>query len=281
MGLNVRIGAYDYSCAEDFSIRQQGGTISSTELTAKLHGYNDKNSINLLNPSTWTVGTSGSQPGFSAQGTAPSTENIIELGIDPLGRSSPLWKMTADIAVPNSSDGGWETDYFDVSDSKTYRFVIYLKRTTTDGTSYLGLYSNLSNTVVTLAGGDNNNPYFWPGIPPLLNRWYVIIGYVHPKDTTITTSIGGVYDTVTGKKVFNGTDFKWKQGTTKAWHRAFYFYCDTAGSVQYFWGPRVEVCDGSEAPLEQLLSGVASDYQIVQMASDSIITPQEKIEAVS
>ena len=36
MGLNVRIGAYDYSCAEDFSIRQQGGTISSTELTVKI-----------------------------------------------------------------------------------------------------------------------------------------------------------------------------------------------------------------------------------------------------
>jgi len=36
MALNVRIGAYDYACAEDFSIRQQGGTISSTELTVKI-----------------------------------------------------------------------------------------------------------------------------------------------------------------------------------------------------------------------------------------------------
>lgn len=36
MALNVRIGAYNYSCADNYNIRQQGGTISSTELTVRI-----------------------------------------------------------------------------------------------------------------------------------------------------------------------------------------------------------------------------------------------------
>lgn len=235
------------------------GVVSTGSLT--LYDYNDQKDTNLLDYSTWAIGTSGDQAGFNACGTAPATENSIVLGIDPLGRSSPLWKCTADITIPNDADGGWDTTLFDVSDSKTYRFVVYVKRDTVDGDIYSGLYTNL----VTTLGGDNiNNPYFgaggWESLIPQTGKWYVIVGYVHPYNTSITTSIGGVYDMVTGQKVANSTDYKWKQGTTKAFHRVYYYYCTTAGSTCYFWGPRVEVCDGTELPIEQLLAGSIS-YQ--------------------
>ena len=132
------------------------GVVSTGSLT--LYDYNDQKSVNILDSSSWTVGRSGSQPGFSAIGTAPSTENIIELGIDPFGRSSPLWKMVADITTPNMGDGGWITDYFDVSDSKTYRFAVYFKRETMDGITLFGLKSNGSADAVRLDGTEDNNP---------------------------------------------------------------------------------------------------------------------------
>jgi len=250
------------------------GVVSTGSIT--LYDYNDQKSVNILDSSTWTVGRSGSQPGFNARGTAPATENSIVLGIDQLGRSNPLWKCVANTATPDADDGGWETDYFGVSDTKTYRFVVYLKRDTIDGYNVFGLRSNGSCDAVSLNGNDVTFPYFFNGDPPQTGRWYVLIGYVHPWNTSITTSIGGVYDMVTGQKVVNGTDFKWKQGTTEALHRIYYAHCATSGSTCYICGPRVEVCDGSEMPLEQLLAASASDYQLTQMASDGIITPQEK-----
>ena len=75
------------------------GVVSTGSLT--LYDYNDQKSTNLLDYSTWAIGTYGAQKGFDSL-RDPDTENSIILGIDPYGRSSPLWKMTADITVPNS-----------------------------------------------------------------------------------------------------------------------------------------------------------------------------------
>lgn len=233
----------------------------------------DSEAKNLLKPEKWVVGTTGSQPGFFAIGTA--SENSIELGIDPYGRTNPLWKCTADGG--NDADGGWNSTYFPIDASRTYRFVVFYKRNSLDGATYLGMYSNGTSHVYTLAGAADNNPYFWFGYyPPVLDRWYMIVGYVHGKDTTVTTSMGGVYDTTTGAKVASCTDFKWVPGTTFARHRAYLFYASTAGTTQYFWSPRVELCDGTEERVEDILRAVASDFQLTAMASDSIITPQEK-----
>lgn len=61
-----------------------------------------------------------------------------------------------------------------------------------------------------LDGSQNTNPYFF-AIPTTnieLNKWYLLVGYIHASTDTSTTSYGGVYDGVTGRKIIAGTDFK-------------------------------------------------------------------------
>lgn len=230
---------------------------------------------NLLDSSKWVVGTSGSQPGFTRYGA--DANNFIELGIDPFGRSNPVWKyLDTDAAVTNT-DGGFTTAQVAVNPAYTYRFILFLKRSSaTDGISYLGMYSNGSAHVLTLAGADNTNPYFWNGDLPVADRWYAIISYVHGQNTAVVSSIGGVYDTVTGVKVASCTDFKWKPGTSQAQMRTYLLSSTVLGNAAWAWNPIIEICDGGEQPIETLFAGKASDFQLTQMASDGIITPQEK-----
>ncbi|WP_159248399.1 hypothetical protein ACE1MK_10735 [Tenacibaculum maritimum] len=85
------------------------------------------NSQNLLTPNTWTVG-SGSVSGFEQNGS--TAENSREYGIGPEGTNVLLWKATPDSS--RNADGGWNSSYSDIDHTKTYRLVIWLKKTSSN-----------------------------------------------------------------------------------------------------------------------------------------------------
>ncbi len=234
---------------------------------------------NLLDSSTWVVGSTGSQPGFVATGLTGSS--VIELGIDPYGRSNPLWKII-ETNTSNPMDGAFTTDLVPVNASRTYRFLLCCRRSSeTNGSFSLGAKSNGPNGgALTLAGGSSSLPVFNNGDVPVANRWYLYVGYVHGTDTTVSASIGGIYDMTTGSKYLACTDYKWQIGTTKAQLTINLASSTTLGNTAHLWGPSIELCDGTEEPVESLIAARASDYQIGQMASDSIITPQEKMQVL-
>lgn len=197
---------------------------------------------NLLDSSTWVVESTGSQPGFSQNGA--TSENSIELGINPYGEEVALWKGGND--AESNGDGGWNTAIFTVDPSKTYRYTYWVKKIIRSGTTYFGLQSNVGR----LDGGTQSNPYFWCGQVPQADRWYLIVGYIRPSDTTVETGgIGGVYDGVTKTKVISFTsttgncysDYKHLQGDTTQQHRAYLFYDTNINNRQWFYDPRVEV----------------------------------------
>ncbi len=197
---------------------------------------------NLLDSSTWVVGSSGSQPGFNQNGQ--TSENVIELGIGPYGEEVVLWRGGND--AESNADGGWRTATFTVDPAKAYRYTVWFKRLYSTGTTYLGLQSSVGR----LDGGTQSNPYFWCSDPPEYNKWYLIAGYILPSDTSITTGgIGGVYDGETKEKVrsFTSTtgncnsDYKHLPGDTTQNHRAYLFYDTNVNNRQWFYDPRVEV----------------------------------------
>ncbi len=197
---------------------------------------------NLLNSSTWVVGSTGSQPGFSQNGQ--TSENSIELGIGPYGKQVALWKGGND--VESNADGGWNTPIFTVDPSKSYMYTVWVKKMYLAGTTYFGLESNVG----LLGGGLQSNPYFWCGQVLEANKWYLIVGYIRPYDTPVTTGgVGGVYDGVTKQKVFSFTtttgncnsDFKHSgPGDTTQNHRAYLYYDTNVNNRQWFYDPRVE-----------------------------------------
>lgn len=97
---------------------------------------------NLLDTSTWTIGN-GSVSGFSRNGQV--SENVREFGTDPFGNSSILWKGGNDAS--SNADGGWNSSYYNVDNTETYRFVVWLKKTNSNnGHSYFGCQQWQSST---------------------------------------------------------------------------------------------------------------------------------------
>lgn len=209
---------------------------------------------NLIDYSTWTVG-SGSVPGFGANG--PAIENEREIGTNPHGDQEVLWK-----AVPSgnsSQDGGWNGTYFNIDHTKTYRFTTWIKKTgNTVGTTYAGLYTRTAgspHTTLDLDGTPRSNAYFWYGDLPQIDKWYLVVGFVHGSAHTGTTVIGGVYDPATGAKVLNGIrDFKFSTDAVRMMHRAYLFYNTNTTNRQFFWGPTVYEVNGQEPTIEQLIT---------------------------
>lgn len=213
-------------------------------------------SQNLLNTSTWTVG-SGSVLGFNQNGT--TSENSRELGENHLGKTVLLWKASPDNI--SDADGGWNTDYYAINHTLTYQFSIWLKKTNSnDGYSYFGCSS--VNNVLNLNNTLNTNPYFWYGDLPELNKWYLLIGYVHGSSYASSNSNGGIYDGETGKKVISISDFKFKTTAINVAHRTYLYYDTNIADRQYFYAPRIDEVNGVEPTLDELL-GVNGDAKLI------------------
>ena len=207
---------------------------------------------NLLDTSTWALG-SGSVSGFSQNGS--TSENIRELGLNHVGESVVLWKAVPDAS--SNADGGWNSSYVIIDNTKKYRLSVWIKkRNSNDGTTYFGCRShNGAYQTYRLDGTLDTNPYFFYGDLPKLDRWYLLIGYVHEKTSSETTTQGAIYDGVTGEFVKSTLrDFKFGASASNLLHRAYLYYDTNANDRQYFYAPRMEVVDGTEWSLEKLLS---------------------------
>lgn len=205
------------------------------------------NAQNLLNTSSWTVGT-GSVSGFSQNGV--TAENSRELGKNHIGKQVVLWKASPESV--SGPDGGWNSSLHTINHTVTHRFSVWIKKTNSNsGTTYFGCWS--TNNILTLSGVVNNNPYFWAGDLPKLNRWYLIVGFVHKSNHAGTTNIGGIYDGTTGEKVTTITDFKFKSGTPSVSHRSYLYYDTNTLNRQYFYAPRIDPINGNEPSIDKLL----------------------------
>ncbi|HRK55439.1 MAG TPA: tail fiber protein [Cyclobacteriaceae bacterium] len=200
---------------------------------------------NLVPSDSWTV-SSGSIGAYSQNGS--SSMNVRETGANPFGQQDILWKAVPDAA--NGADGGWDTQNFTIDKNRMYRFAIWIKKTGSgDGTTYFGCRSN---DILNLAGAVDSNPYFWYGDLPNLNKWYLLVGYVHASNDPSTTHYGGVYDGETGVKVLSVTDFKFSASSTYSVHRTYLYYDTNTSDRQYFYDPQVYALEG-HLPLEETI----------------------------
>ncbi|WP_299535739.1 hypothetical protein [Ulvibacterium sp.] len=209
--------------------------------------------VNLTDTSGWTVGT-GSSGGFNGYG--PVTENERVMGTDPLGDSSVLWmsKPSGD-AGP---DGGIYGNFLTIDPNETYRFSVWIKKTgSNSGTSYFGLFSedaSGNDTTMRFDGTINANPYFWAGDLPQLDKWYLLVGFVHPNSYSGPT-LAAAYDPVTGNIVssMSMADYKFASGATTIMLRSILFGSSTATDRQYYWNPMLYVVNGQEPTISELI----------------------------
>lgn len=205
--------------------------------------------FNVLDYSTWTIGTSGNQLGFSQNGDGNS---IIE-DIGPFGETQAIWQSYNNDAA-SDADGGWNTSSFAIDNTKKYRLSVWIKREVTgNGSTYLGclgssVYNIVANTV-------NTNPYFWSG-GVSDNSWRLYVAYIYPHDigNVYPTDDSGIYN-LQKEKISSVTNFKFAPGATSTNHRSYLYYSTLPETTQKWVYPRVDLCDGTEPSVEDLLSG--------------------------
>jgi hypothetical protein len=154
----------------------------------------------------------------------------------------------------------------------------------TGGTFYFGTGGYGGEVVRTDNSAEQGNAYWeCENISVLTqNVWYLVTGHVYPAGTTYTgrhpetgmyTVAGGpvkVRD-VNGCNI--GNDLKWGVASTGTLHRCYHYYCPENTSRLQFLDPRVDLCDGSQPSITELLtkapsklhdiSGNINDFSIV------------------
>ncbi len=210
---------------------------------------------NMLNINTWTVGT-GSVTGFAQQ--TSSLANNRYLGSDPWGVQSVIWESVS-IGSSTSNGGFTISPNLSIDISKRYRFSVWQNRTVTgDGVFCFGVWGyTASSTLVyvkNIANSLDDSYFFWNSATPQ-GEWFLQVGYVHPADYTGTTMMSE-----SGTWRLNGTkygsarmDMKWVPSQTQMTTQAFLYNSLNVATRQAYIYPRVELCDGTEPSVAQLL----------------------------
>ncbi|QLG29977.1 LamG domain-containing protein (plasmid) [Halorarum halophilum] len=208
---------------------------------------------NMMDSTTWVIGTSGSQDGFNRNGSVD--ENDIVEGTGPYGDTVALWygHSEDDDTGTNGprADGGWNW-YHSIENHDTtmkYRYSVWARQEFRSGTIYHG-----TRCVDKFDGVYRTNPYYWSGDLPTMSDWYLIVGYNYPEQATQGNE-SAIYDT-DGNVVEKINDYRWDPdgGSANMRWRTYYYYDSNIGRGAHFWDPRLEVCDGSETSITELLN---------------------------
>lgn len=237
-------------------------------------------------------------------------EFSIQYVTDPWSRTAKAWTGTQSVGrsaitgSDNGGDGGYNSPSVTVDPTKLYRFSVWTRRIrvggSNSGTFYMGLYAlDSGGTIlpVTTANGaafqtgGATNPYFYGTKSDTViqnNEWQLWVAHVHPTGTspgnrpesgkyTTTSSIieiGGVPTgiTATGNSAPAFTqDFAWNANTQSAQIRSYMFSSDTDGERQEWMLPRIDLVDGTEPSIVDLITNGANTIQTTGSSGRSLV----------
>jgi hypothetical protein len=221
-------------------------------------------SQNMLDYESWPVtsfSTGYEAKGFRLNGSV--NENSIINDTDPFGNTAKIWRASGNDTSSNA-DGGWNTIAHRIDSNKLYRKTIWVKRVTLgNGSFYLGTHGDGHTSGIyrlSDGSGPNNNPYFVAGSWDLeLNKWYLVVGHVHPYDTAIGTQHpdSGWYEVGNPNKIASLAygDYKWHKHNTNSYHRTYLYYSTDPSTDQRWCYPRFEEINGFEPSIDDLVNG--------------------------
>ena len=231
----------------------------------------------LINMNTWTV-SSGSVTGYSQNGN-PSTENQRTLTTNPWGDTDIIWGSFP--SGNGNDDGGWNTDWFNIDNTKLYRFSVWVKRisSTTGGTFYLGMYANGDGSRRMDNSAVEGNAYWnCSGTGGLTQDvWYLYVGHVYPYSTSYTgqhpdTGFYFINNSVKQGSInacnIGSGDLKWSSNSTQGRHRAYHYYCADSTTRLQFYDPRVDLVDGKEPSIAELVKYSPAQWR--NLASNNV-----------
>lgn len=247
-------------------------SIVTNGLILCLDAANPKSSLgrrSLINWDNWITG-SGGVVGYNQNGQTSENQRVTDT--NPWGNTDVVWEARP--LAQTNDDGGWNTDWFNIDNTKMYRYSVWVRRTssTGGGTFYFGMYANGAGSVRMDNNTVEGNAYWECTASSNLtqNQWYLWVGYVYPFNTTYTgrNPQTGYYTTngrvgnIGGCNIGSG-DLKWSYNSTQGIHRTYLYYCPDSTTRLQFYQPRVDLCDGTEPSIQDLLQDVGNRWRDV------------------
>ena len=242
---------------------------STANLALMLDATNPLSNVgnrSVINWNSWTTG-SGSVAGYNQNGQTAENERVV--ASNPWGNNAVVWEARP--LAQTNDDGGWNTDSFAIDNTQLYRFSVWVRRTssTSGGTFYLGTGSNGDGVRRTGDSVVADNPYWECSNTGLLtqNTWYLWVGHIYPANTTFTGrnpttgyyTINGRAGDINGCNIGAG-DLKWSYNSTTSLHRTYLYYCADNTTRLQFYQPRVDLCDGTEPNIQELLQNAGNTW---------------------
>lgn len=230
----------------------------------------DAPATNLLDPATeWTVGTgsviSPSGNVWQAQGTA--SENSRATGANPHGDYEVVWKAI-NRESGSTYDGGFNRPQVTVDPTKLYRVSVWIRRVNPTESLFLWQFSNGPRPQVS--GGGSSNNFSAAPMNSLPSGWVLAVAYIHPYTAVPSDelSTAGFYE-LDGTKSSSTLQYKWNDASdTSVQIRDAALNDPTDNNEEvWFWDPRIEVVDGTEPSISELLNPPSAtptlDYKLL------------------
>ena len=211
---------------------------------------------NPLDRFPFTLG-SGSQYPYTQYGG----DNIREIGLNPFGVSDVIWRGKS--LISTGFCGGIDTSstyYYSLDNSKKYRVSFWFKRNTvSEGRFYFGLRGTTQSYATDWNdSSDFSLGLFQGGLGIVPDKWFLIVGYIYPSSQIegVLDPTSGIYDQNNGNKCRDVLGIcRQKEGVYKVGIRLAQHNCPTDFPEIRLWQPRIDLCDGREPSIEQLLKG--------------------------
>lgn len=233
-------------------------------------------SSNRLDYSVWKLGTTGNQTKpqldlYVSTGFGQITNddlNEIVIRKNPKNEDDIVWRgVRKDTNTQTNGDGGFNTWTFRIDKNKIYRCSIWIKRPylkNSTGNWYMGAYAYDENGSIPFITNKGNhadpNYYHYSSAKVYNNDWFLVVGYILPNNTSDSifndnsSYLTKIYNS--SGKVLDTYDYKCKfpNNCVKMVFRSYLYYSNIQETEQYFYRPRVDVVDGTEPTVKQLIN---------------------------
>ena len=225
--------------------------------------------------------------------------NSVERLSNPWGGFELGWRGQNHSSIATNvvfnPNAGFNTTPIVVDMTKKYRFAVWVNRKVLgSGTVYFGPKAGGLKTKST--GVVETNPYFAADGPSSAaytgkqNTWVLVVGHVHPLGTAI-----GANDTASGYYTVAGgsTPYATTSSSTSADYifdgtlgqlamRVFLYGSSTPGTEAQFLRPRIDLVDGTEPSIEELLNNTPNTvYDLSPTGSISSVLGKPQYSSVN
>jgi len=212
----------------------------------------------------------------AASANRGGTSNIVSRP-GPFGSSVPVWECVSTQAA--TDNGGIGTCYITAVKTNRYRLSVFFHVENLTGRWYFGPPTGRGNFKAITTGADTTNPYLISSNTfPSAGKWYLAVGYVYEEGYagTVIDPTSGVYDVLTRVKITGlSAEYAMTSDVLSIGLRAFLYSTPDANQRLRFYAPRLDVVDGSEPSLEDLLEGRAVGPSI-SLSSSSLTERYDK-----